>query len=201
MKTELRSKIIDGLLSAVIMMVVMYPLIILLRSMKEWGTTSYWFAVLTFLLAGIWMLYRATQEKLSEIGRAWYGIIGALFAWTTTELSHELGMIDIENFDILIVLAVLTGFLTVMWKYFPVGARFWIMMFMMNWVGHVYIHVGEELLGTNTKMLFTASAAAYGLLLIGSIYWIFARSSTRVQRLWAALWIWHALAMIFFLMR
>ena len=201
MKTGLKSKFFDGLLSAVIMMAVMYPLIMLFRLLEKWGTTSYWIAVFIFLLSGIWMLYRATQEKLSEVGRAWYGIIGALFAWTTTELSHELGMIDIENYDILIVLAVLVGFLAVMWKYFPMGAKFWIVMFLMNWVGHVYIHVGQAFLGSAVKTIFTVTAAAYGLLLIGLIYWIFARSSTRVQRLWAGLWIWHALSMLFFLLR
>jgi hypothetical protein len=41
---------------------------------------------------------------------------------------------------------------------------------MMNWVGHVYIHIGQELLGASAKSLFSASAAFYGLLLIGLIY-------------------------------
>jgi hypothetical protein len=89
-----------------------------------------------------------------------------------------------------------------MWKFFPMGAKFWLLIFMMNWVGHVYIHVVEEyLVGSAAKTLFTVTAAAYGLLIIGLIYWIFARTQTRVQRLWAAVWIWHALAMMYFLMR
>ena len=201
MKTDLRSKFFDGVLSAIIMMLVMYPLIMMFRFLEQWGTTSYWIAVVICWAAGTWMLYRSTLKKLSEIGAAWYGIIGGLFAWTTTELSHELNMIDIENWDILVVLAVLLGFLAVMWRYFPSGSKFWIVIFLMNWVGHVYIHVGQEFLGEAAKTLFTVTAAGYGLLLLGLLYWIFARTTTRVQRLWCGLWIWHALSMMFFLMR
>jgi hypothetical protein len=202
MKTELKSKFFDGLLSAVIIMAVMYPLIIMFQYLERWGDTGYWAATILFMVAGIWLLYRSTLEKLSEIGRGWYGIVGGLCAWTTTELSHELDMINIENSDILIVLLLFIGFLDVMWKYFPAGAKFWIITFMMNWVGHVYIHVGEEFLGfLAMQTLFTLTAAAYGLSIIGVIYWIFARTTTRVQRLWGGLWIWHALAMLFFLIR
>ena len=201
MKTDLRSKFFDGLLSSVIIMLIMYPLIMMFRLLGQWGATSYWVATFFFLVAGTWMLYRATQEKLSEIGRAWYGIVGGLSAWTTTELSYELGMINIENSDILVVLAVLIGFLAVMWKFFPMGAKFWIVIFMMNWVGHVYIHVGEEfLVGEALKTLFGVTAAAYVLLIIGLIYWIFARTTTRIQRLWGGVWIWHVMAMMYFLL-
>ena len=201
MKTELKSKFFDGLLSAVIMMAIMYPLIIMFRYLEGWGTTSYWAAAVLFLIAGIWMLYRATQEKLSEVGQSWYGIVGGLCAWTVTEVSHSINLMDIEGFDVVLVMALAAGFLAVTWKFFPTGARFWIAIFMMNWVGHVFIHSGEDFLGTATRTVFTVAAVAYGLLLIGLIYWIFARSTTRVQRLWAGLWIWHALSMMYFLMR
>ena len=202
MTTDLRSKFFDGLLSAFIIMAIMYPLIMLFRVLPQWGITGYWLATILFLLAGIWMLYRATLKKLSETGKIWYGIVGGLFAWTVTELSRELGMIDIEQADILIVLALFSGFLAVLWRYIPEGARFWIAVFMMNWAGHVFIHVGEEyLVGSAVNTMFTIIAATYGLLIIGLIYWIFARTTTRRQRLWGGLWIWHASAMIFFLLR
>ena len=201
MGTDLRSKFIDGLLSALIIMVVMFPLIMMFRLLQAWGTMSYWAAAIIFLVAGSWMLYRATLEKLSEVGQAWYGIVGGLCAWTVTEISHELGMIDIEGFDVILFLAVVIAFLAILWKYFPTGAKFWIVIFMMNWVGHVYIHIGQEFLGENAKTLFNLSAAGFGVLLVGLIYWIFARTTTRVQRLWGGLWIWQALAMFYFLLR
>ena len=94
MKPELKSKFFDGLLSAVIIMAIMYPLIIMFRYLEEWGSASYWGAVIIFMVASIWLLYRSTLGKLSEVGRGWYGIVGGLFGWTVTELSHELGMID-----------------------------------------------------------------------------------------------------------
>ncbi len=188
MKTDLRSKFFDDILSAVILTLVMYPLTIMFRFLEEWGTTSHRVATILFMVAGTWMLFRATQEKLSEIGRAWYGLIGGLLAWTATELSHELSLIDIENWDFLVVLAMLIGFLVVLWKYFPIGAKFWVVIFVVNWVGHVFIHVVQEFFGGALfTTIFTISAAAFGLLIIGLIFWIFARTTTHLQCLWCGL--------------
>ncbi len=202
MKADLKSKFIDGLLSIVIIMAIMYPLIIMFRYLAQWGLTSYWVAAVLFLVASTWMLYRTTLEKLSKVGRAWYGIVGGLFAWTIIEISSELSLIDVEGADFVLVLALAIAFLAVLWKYFPMGTGFWIVIFMMNWVGHVYIHVAEKfLVGSAAKALFMVTAAAYGLLIIGLIVWIFAWTTTRIQRLWAGVWIWWSLSMIFFLMR
>jgi hypothetical protein len=202
MKSDLRSKFIDGLLSTVIIMVMMWPLILLFRVLNAWGTVSYWVAVVLLFSLSTWTLYRATLEKLSEVGRVWYGIFGGLAAWTVAELSHELGMLDIEQPGILIVLVLSIASLAVLWKYFPGGVKFWIIVFMLNWSGHVYIHVVQEFLADSAvKTIFTITAVAHGLLGIGLVYWIFARTTSRIQRLWAGLWIWWSLAMVYFLMR
>ncbi|HBX69507.1 MAG TPA: hypothetical protein DEH25_09030 [Chloroflexi bacterium] len=202
MKTELRSKFFDGALSALIIMFIMFPLIMLFKPLKVWGDPAYWAAALVFLALGSWCLFRATQEKLSEVGRAWYGIFGGLCAWTVTEISHELGLIDIERADIVLVLAVSLAVLAVMWKYFPFGAHFWIVIFLMNWVGHVFIHVVQAVFDSAlASTIFTVTTAGYVLLMLGLLYWIFARSQTRLQRLWAGVWIWHALSMMYFLLR
>jgi hypothetical protein len=202
MKAELKSKFFDGFLSAVIITAVMIPLILMFRFLDQWGMISYWVAAILMLVAATWMLYRATLEKLSEIGRAWYGIVGGLCAWTVTEISHESGLIDIEAFDIVLVLALLISFLAVMWKYFPTGAKFWIIIFMMNWIGHVYIYAILEFFESAlVTTIFTITAAAFGLLIIALLYWIFMRTTTRIQRLWAGLWIWLSLAMLYFLLR
>lgn len=202
MNTKIKSKFFDGLLSAVIIMAIMYPLFLMLHYLSEWGTSSYWVAAIIFTVAATWMLYRATLEKLSKVGSAWYGIVGGFFAWIVIEINQELGMINFKNSDILIVLLLFIAFLDAVWKYFPTGAKFWIIAFMMNWIGPVIINVGKtNLAGSALTLVFTASAAAFGLLIVGLIYWIFAHTSNRVQRLWAGLWIWWSLLMIDSVMR
>ena len=114
MKTDLRSKLIDGLLSFVIIMVMMWPLILMFRLLPQWGTGSYWGTVVVISLVAIWMLYRSTLERISEVERAWYGIFGGLCGWTVAELSHELGMINIEQSDILIMLVLFSAALLVL---------------------------------------------------------------------------------------
>ena len=202
MKTELRSKLFDGLASPVILMLIMFPLIMLFRPLPAWGTPGYLGVTALLFVAAIWCLYRATLEKLSPLSRGWYGLVGGLCGWTVSELSHEIGLIDIERADILLVLLLGLAVLAVLWKYIPKGAHFWIVIFLMNWIGHVFIHVTQEYFaGSPADTIFTVTAAAYGLLIIGLLYWIFVRSQHRVQRLWLGLWIWHALAMIYFLLR
>jgi hypothetical protein len=129
MKIDLRSKLIDGLLSFVIIMGLMWPLILMFRLLPRLGTGSYWGAVVVISLVAIWMLVRSTLERISELERAWYGIFGGLCGWTVAELSHELGMINIEQSDILIMLALFSAALAVLWKYFPGSAHFWIVIF------------------------------------------------------------------------
>ena len=73
MKSELRNKFFDDLLSAVIMIAVMYPITTLFQYQEQWEFSSYWVAVVLILIAGIWLLSRATQEKRFEI------------VWTVTE--------------------------------------------------------------------------------------------------------------------
>ena len=202
MKSDLRSKLIDGLASPLILMLIMFPLIMLFRPLSGWGNPGYWAVTVVMFVGATWCLYRATLEKLSPVGRGWYGLVGGLFGWTVAELSHEMNMIDIEQTDILLILALGLGVLAVLWKYIPQGAHFWIVIFLMNWVGHVFLHVVEEFFaGSTATTIFTITAAAYGLLIIGLLYWIFARTTARIQRLWGGVWIWHALAMIYFLLR
>jgi len=201
MKTDLRSKLIDGLLSFVIIMAMMWPLILMFRLLPQWGLGSYWAAAVIILAAAIWMLYLTTLEKSSQVARAWYGIFGGLCAWTVAELSHELGMLDIEQSDILIMLVLFSAALLVLWKYLPEGARFWIVIFMINWVGHIFIHVTEACCaGAQLDIINMTTALAFGLMTIGSFYWIFYRTTTRLQRLWAGVSIWWAFSMIYFLM-
>ncbi|MBE9525329.1 MAG: hypothetical protein IMY76_09530 [Chloroflexi bacterium] len=200
MRNGLRSKLIDGLLSFLIIMAMMWPLILMFRLLPRWGTSSYWVAVVVISSIAIWMLYRSTLEKNSEVARAWYGIFGGLCGWTVAELSHELGMIDIEQSDILIMLALFSAALLVLWKYFPATARFWIVIFMMNWVGHIFIHVAQEyLVGALLDMINRIVALAFGLLIFVLLYWIFFRTTTRLGRLWAGVSLWWSVSMIYFL--
>ena len=200
MKTDLRNKFLDGVVSALIIMALMWPLILMFRLLPKWGAAGYWGAAVIVLMAGTWMLHRTTLKNRSEVGRVWYGTAGGLCFWTVSEISHEIGLIDIGGVNIVLVLALFVPFLAVLWKFFPTGAKFFITIFMANWVGHVFIHVSEEFLaGFAVKTFFTITAAAFGLLIIGLLYWIFIHTTNRIQRLWAGLWIWFALSMIYFL--
>ena len=78
MKTDLRSKFLDGVVSALIIMALMWPLILMFRLLPKWGAAGYWGAAVIVLMAGTWMLHRTTLKNRSEVGRVWYGTAGGL---------------------------------------------------------------------------------------------------------------------------
>ena len=145
LETDLRSKLLDGVLSFVGMAAVMVALILMIKLFKLLGTASYGICCLLVLAGSAWGLARAIDDRPSEVARAWYGVVGGFCAWTVTELGNVLGFASIEDWDgsLLLVLALLV--LTVLWRRLPLGARFWGAIFAMNWGGHVVIHVQRAL--------------------------------------------------------
>jgi hypothetical protein len=98
------------------------------------------------------------------------------------------------------MLALFSAALMVLWKYFPATARFWIVIFMMNWFGHIFIHVVQEYwAGEWLDIINRVAALIFGLLIIALLYCIFIRTTTRLGRLWAGVSLWWSFSMIYFL--
>ena len=155
------------------------------------------------LVSAIGCLAWVRNESLGEMRQAWIGIIGGFLAWTYSEVSHEIGFIAVEKWDGAMLL-LLAGLVTaVLWSYFPLGAQFWLVIFLLNWTGHVIILMEEHLIapGGTLDTVFLLTMITSGLIAIGALYWIFFKSSTRIQRLWGAAILWQALSLIIFIAR
>jgi len=190
-KVEFQSKIWDGLIAAILIIVilaVMIGLIFVARIAGAVGFSVYGIAMI--LVAGICLKF-SLNDNLSEVARAWYGIVGGMAAWTVLELGEMLGFAGIECKDGTHMFILAAIFTWLLWKYFPIGARFFIFIFFLNWGGHIVIKIQEYLggfLGFFQITLLVYSWAALPLAAL-IVYWIFTKSETRIQRLYAAGWL------------
>ncbi len=189
--TNGRSKVIDGLLATLIILILLAVLIGFIFLANMAGTTGIVLYIVLALVITWYFLKKSLDEKLNAVPRAWYGIISGMTAWTVLELGEILNLAGIECKDgvHLIILAAIVTWL--LWNILPLGAHFFIFIFFINWAGHIVIKV-QEYLGEFWE-IFNITLAIYSwaaLPIAGLIiYWIFTRSETRIQRLYAAGWL------------
>lgn len=202
-KTDLRSKLVDGILAFILPTAGMFSLIFMFRLAKLAGDAGYWIFAALVLPISMWLLNRSFDESRSEIARAWYAIWGGFCGWTFTELGHELGFLSIENWDGVFPFVLAAATTLVAWKLIPLGLRFWVAIFELNWFGHLVILVQKHIFGTGATLAtaYTITSIACGLALIGLAYWLFAKSNARVQRIWLGLGMWIMLVIIMFAVR
>ena len=191
MSGDLRSKLIDGLGGSVLLLLLLAVLIGMIIAVRNAGAVGIVSLTVILIILTWFFLKCSLNENLSDVLKAWYGIISSMTAWTVLELGELLGLAGIECKDgtHLIILAAI--FTLLLWKYFPLGPRFFIFVFFLNWAGHILIKL-QEYLGTfwavfDITLTFYSWAAL--ILAVFTIIWIFVKSETRIQRLYAAGWL------------
>jgi hypothetical protein len=99
------------------------------------------------------------------------------------------------------VIACSTG--AVLWRFLPLGPRFWFAAIGMDWIGHMILTVQSDLITTPSieRGALIATGVLSALIFAGAGVYIFARSSGRVARLWCAIWLWISLATFVFVCR
>lgn len=201
--TDMRSKLIDGILAFILPTVGMFGLIFMFRLAKLAGDAGYWVFAALVLPMSLWLLHRSLDEARSEVSRAWYAIWGGFCGWTFTELGHTLGFLSIEDWEGAFLFVLTVAVTALVWKRVPLGLRFWVAIFELNWFGHLVILLQKHLLGTDAALAaaFTVTGTVCGVALIGLAYWLFAKSTARIQRIWCGLAMWQMLVIVMFALR
>lgn len=190
---ERRSKLRDGVGASLAFLALVLGLIVVTILMKRLGTTALAVETAVTLALAIFCLVRSLQPHRSVVAQAWYGIIGGFLAWTTTESSALLGFtsLDHEGNVVLFVLAALALVVLARSGTLALGARFWLLAFVLNWFGHIVLFV-QRYLATDYPIFavtYRLSGVVAAVAIAGIYIWIFTRSKTRIQRLQAALWV------------
>lgn len=191
LQRDLRSKVLDGLLPAVVLYLLLMLVLFGLAPIRaRFGGPGLLVYVLGLLAVSMYSLQRALSMGLSESTRAWYGIAAGVLAWAVVLISGLLEPVaDLGPRGL--VLLILVGLVGVLlWRQnLPLGGRFFWITFCANWGGSLFLFYFERVAGWNPvlTLLFrlTGYTAAVGCGFL--LAWVMLFSQRRIQRIWASL--------------
>ncbi len=186
--------------ASLLIMAGMLPLILMFRLLARLGAQATRLAAVLVWLGASGLLYVASRASVSSVASAWAGIVGGLLAWTLAELSHTLGLADIEAPAMFPLLALHLAALGILWPHLPAGAQFWLICFTLNWSGHVFMRfVQQKFARARAACIFYVAAGGFGLLLLGLLGLAAMCPLSAVALLWVGTGLWFSFSMIFFL--
>jgi hypothetical protein len=204
-KFELRSKLIDGLLAAGVLVLLEIVLALFIKPIliifDRPGILVYTVALIAVTAI---CLERSLSNRDPEMTRAWWGILGGASAWVVIEFSNWLGNQPLINETGIIILMLALLISSVVWlKVAYVGLHYFLLLIFMGWVGHVglasLIFLSSYLPQFQPVLLGTGILG--GVAMAAAILYIFVRSQTRMDRLNAALVIWFSAMIMIYVFR
>ncbi len=192
-----RSKIIDGVLPAVVLLIMLLFLNILVPPVQMLGgQPGLLLYALVLLAAAAVFLERSTMPDDTGLRRAAWGMAAGLFLWNVIRLSNEMSPLFSTNAGNLILMALLVVFATLWRRVFPLGVRFFAVALLANWCSAALVYqmqlAAQQSLFFSLIEQFSKNLAGAASLMV--LVWIFGYSQNRIQRLWAALWLWVILS-------
>lgn len=154
---------------------------------------------LTLFALGLFALNRCVSSSLGQTTRAWYGLLAGVFLWYAIQTAHGLGEIQITPVlgMIFVILAVLVVF--TLWRpVFPLGVKYAVLVFLMNWAARYLILTQAGLASEFRLFQYTLSFSGFIALvaLIFSLLWMVLGAELKIQRMWAAVGVWISAIMI-----
>jgi len=201
-----RSRLVDGLLASIVLLLAVVVLIVTTIVLKRMGPLALAMETAVMLALSFFCLHRSLDDGRTAVPQAWYGLLGGFFGWTALEAGALLGQIKIETEQGVLLFITLGGMLWLTQRRggLPLtGAQFWLGAFFANWVGHLVLYTQRYLAQDFSifSITYRASGVLAGLGIVGVYWWIFKRSQTRLQRLWAALSIFVLLIIVVYAIR
>ena len=91
-KEDLKSKINDGLISALILVVLLTMCVLLMRPVQILtGRPGLLVYTLSLMALSAYCLEHSLQPARPDISHAWFGMAGGLLGWISISLSNEIG--------------------------------------------------------------------------------------------------------------
>jgi hypothetical protein len=189
-KTDLRSKLLDGLLPGLLLFLV-FVVSLLLVSPIEYvtGKPGVMIYALALLAISIICLERAVNSQASEVSRALNGMASGALAWIVVELSNYIGSFLIESVTgglIFIMVVLITA--TIWRRGLPMGIQYFGATFVLLWGGYLviasqkiivnWLPPGSPVLSAAGWVFLSLAAVSAGLILFKSV--------KTLDRIWGA---------------
>lgn len=199
-----KSKLYDGIFPALVMILLTLLFSLLFLPVEiVFGLPGLLIYTLVILAGGVFALGKCIQMRFNEITRAWYGVVSGLLLWFAVNTAGRLGeaAVSMEVQAVMLLLATLV--IMTLWKtVFPVGLRFLVLVFLINWTlrfwlsVHAFLAVDFEFF--RWSYYFSGFIALSALIFF--LMWMFFKAESRIHHLWAAVGVWFCalLVMIIF---
>ncbi len=206
-KFDLRSKLLDGLLAPLVLVLLSILLALIVRPVEiifsRPGLLVY---SVILIAAAVVSLERCSVLRYPDTTRAWWGMLGGILTWTVIETSNMISANDLVS-ETGVLSMMLVGLVTgVLWKrVLPLGVKFYAVTLLGAWASHLGL-IGIQFLvkmstdpgANNTFPILGISIAGVGVIILA---WTFFQSKNRLQRLWVSLALWLCAMLIIFIFR
>ncbi|NPV77078.1 MAG: hypothetical protein HPY59_11980 [Anaerolineae bacterium] len=191
---DLASKLIDGIGTVVILLLLFGLLIFLQKPVDQVigrpGLLAY---AIVILAVSIFCLGRSVHARLSGVRQAWHGMIGGLLAWLVIWFTIELGGQTVSGLSATLGFLMTVLITATLWRQvLPVGVRFFSFTFLLNWFAWL-LTLGVRVWFVRLVYLGEIFRVMGYLCLVGAVItmgWMLYYSERRMQRLWFGLWTW-----------
>ena len=199
------SKLTDGILAAVVLVLLWLVVYLAVRPIQAmFGNPGLLVYVLGLLAVSMFSLQQALLLRHSETTRAWYGMAGGFLAWSVTEVVNQLGVPLLPGLAGMVLLIMVALIVTLLWRHgLPVGARFFALTYLLNWVELFLMYIQERLAQYSPIFTLTYRATGYLALLAVALTlgWIVFQSRRRIHRVSAALAVWFFISLALYVFR
>jgi hypothetical protein len=205
-KFELRSKLLDGLLTPLVLVLLSVLLALLIRPVdiifQRPGLLIYTIVMLAFAILS---LERCVVPRYNDAIRACWGIVGGVFTWGVIEMSDFIGVRGLTSETGMISMVLVGLIIGVLWrKVLPQGVKFFSVALLCGWVGHMGLYYIDLIINMNS----VESNSVYsiiGIALLGLaafiLLWNFIQSKSRISRLWGAMIVWMCIMLLIYIFR
>lgn len=187
-----RSKLVDGVLAAVVLYLTWLIVAITLEPIKvAFGAPGLLVYVLGLMAVALYALQQSLSHQHSEPTRAWFGLAGGFLAWAVVSISGRLGL-PVEKAAGAILYIMVALIVVLLWRVLPIGPRFFGLAFLLNWLGSIIMHAGKVLAQFSPVFDLLYRATGYLAILFGvlGLGWILFFSQRRIERIAGALGLW-----------
>jgi hypothetical protein len=202
LKQDLLSKLIDGLLAALFLLLLTVVVDIFVRPInQQFGSPGLLVYTLAILALSVFTLDRSLNTGLPETTRGWYGLVGGMLAWAVAVFSLKMAMVDVLGDANILLFILLALVVATLWRrVLPIGSKFFSLALLLSWIGQYFqtkMSIIDQFLPSLAGSFNWESYLAV-LAVIATFFWLFFYSDRRLKRLWAALWIWFFLAVLIY---
>ncbi len=206
-KFELRSKLLDGLLAPLVLVLLSILLALIIRPVEiVFSRPGLLVYSVVLLAAAVVALERCVVLRYPDTTRAWWGMLSGLLTWTVIETGNMISANSIVSEVGVLSMMLVILIVGVLWKkVLPLGVKFFAVTLIGAWATYLglvgfrfLVQVNSDPGASNAFTILGLSVAGISVLVLA---WTFFQSKNRMQRLWVTLVLWLCAMLMIYIFR